>query len=109
MNVQDRVQEIGKLMVQILIRSLKGGTLPLVRAQEIGRFYLDKLRSAQSEEELQQDLSEMEATIPEMKSVVDLEKAKLREAHEQTLRQKADELLKQGKIEEAAELAKQIR
>lgn len=88
---------------------MRAGTMPLARAQEIGRFYLDKLKVAQSEEELQQDLSEMEATIPEMQSVVDLEKAKLKEAHEQILRQKADELLKQGKIEEAAELAKQIK
>jgi len=109
MSVQEHVQAIGKLMVQILARSLKAGTIPLARAQEIGRFYLDKLKIVQTEEELQQDLKEMADTIPEMKTVIELENAKSKEAHEQQLRQQADELLKQGKIEEAAALAKQIK
>lgn len=109
MNVQEHVQQVGKLMVSILVKSMRAGKISLKRAQEIARFYLYKLKTVQSEEDLKKELEVMEAAIPEMKSVVDLEKAKLKEAHEQALRQKADELLKQGKIAEAAELAKQIK
>ncbi len=107
--MQDHIQQIGKLMVELLVRNLKAGSIPLQRAQEIARFYLSKLKKVQTEEELQREMSEMETTIPEMKTVVELEKAKAKEAHDQYLRQQANELLKQGKIEEAAELAKQIK
>jgi len=106
MDISDRVESIGKNMSAILIKGLRSGKIVLERAQEIAGFYLDKVENVTNEEELNKDIQEMEATMPEMKTVVEFAKAQEKELHEQVLKQRIEELMKAGKIEEAAELAK---
>lgn len=108
MNLSDRIDSMGKNMVGILIRGLRSGSIVLERAQQIAAFYLDKVDQAQTEEELLQDIHQMEESMPEMKTVVDYEKAQMKELREQELKQRVEALMKEGKIEEAAALAKQI-
>lgn len=108
MDLKEHVQIVGKYMLEIVIRGLKSGNLAIDRAREIARFYLNKIRNASSEEELQHDLDIMEQELPEMKDVVMMEKARNKETQEKQIKNQVEELLKQGKVDEAAALAKQV-
>ena len=108
MTLQEHIQRVGREMVAILSRQMKAGKIALSRAREIARFYLDKIRVASSEQELQQDLDVMEKEIPEMRTVVEMERARTIDAKEQDIKKQVEDLLQQGKVEEAAALAKKI-
>lgn len=94
-------------MVDILSRGLKSGTIALDRAKEIARFYTGTVDKAQTDEELQQDLQIISEQIPEMKDIVLVEKMKQKQHEEEVIKMQVEELIKQGKLEEAAQLARQ--
>lgn len=108
MDLQQHIKLIGQQMVEILAGGMKSGKIALSRAKEIARFYLSDIRKVKNEVELEHDLEIMERNMPEMKSVIETEKMHKKEVSEKEAKVRVEELLKEGKIEEAAELAKLI-
>ncbi len=95
-------------MVDILSRGLKSGTIALDRAREIARFYTGTVDKAQTHEELQQNLQTISEQIPEMADIVLVEKMNQKQHDEEQLKSQVEELIRQGKLEEAAQLARQV-
>ena len=107
MDLQQHIKIIGQQMVEILAGGMKSGKIALARAKEIAGFYLNNVEQAQSEADLDVDIQIMEQNMPEMKTVVTTEKMRKKQKSEDTIKVQVEQLLKEGKVEEAAQLAKQ--
>jgi len=83
MDVSRRIELIGKHMVEILIDQLKNGEIALMRAQQVGRYYLDRIKTAGTHTELSQHVQTMLTELPEMHVVVRSDKIRMMKLEQQ--------------------------
>lgn len=77
MDVSRRIELIGKHMVEVLIDQLKSGEIALMRAQQAGRYYLDRIKTAGTHTELSEHVQTMLTELPEMHVVVRSDKIRM--------------------------------
>lgn len=77
MDVSRRIELIGKHMVEVLIDQLKNGQIVLMRAQQVGQYYLDRIRTAGTHTELSECVQTMLTEVPEMQVVVRSDKIRM--------------------------------
>lgn len=108
MDVHEHVQLVGKHMVQVVVNGLRSGKLAVDRTREIARFYLNVLHTASTEAELTENLALMDEQLPEMHEVVQMDSLRNKEIREKAMKQEIETLLQDGRVEEAAQLAKGV-
>lgn len=106
--LQGRRDAIEKAIVELVINGLKEGSLPEDDLSPIANFVLEKIDTLQTEEQMVAFLAELAQKWPIFSNIHILEKGKVIEKTENQAAQNVLELAKEGKIDQAVDLAKSV-
>ena len=105
MDKNPKVVELEKRIADLIIKKLKSQEITAERAQDISRYVLKAVREDMTDDELAQVVPQLDDVYGELAPIVYEELKKFDHAVEEKLRQRVEELIKEGKTEIAAELA----
>ena len=104
--LRDKRIELEKQIVEIVLNEIDNKTLTVDQAREIMTFWLSKVKTITSEEEMLSFVIEFVAKWPIFNTIAIIEQGNIRREQEERITDDVVSLVKNGKIEEALALAK---
>ncbi len=105
---QERRDAIEKAIAELIIKGLREGLIQDEDLSPIGKFVLEKIDTLQTEEQMVAFLTEMVQKWPLFSNILTIEKGKATESSENQAAKDVLDLAKEGKIDEAVDLAKSV-
>ncbi|MBU4016288.1 hypothetical protein KJ980_01655 [Patescibacteria group bacterium] len=105
---QERKDEVLKAIAELIIAGLKDGSIVEDDLFPIANFVLEKIDTLATEEQMVVFLSELAQKWPVFSKIYSHEKGKVLEHTENLAAQNVMDLAKEGKIDEAVDLAKSV-
>jgi len=104
--LQDKRYELEKRIIEVLLNSIENETLTLDQASEVTDFWLTKMEDLTSEEELSNFAKELSAKWPMFDRIALAEQSDTQKQEDVGVADNVVSLVKDGKLEEAIDLAK---
>lgn len=105
---QERRDAIEKEIAELIIKGLKEGSLKEEDLSPIAKFVLEKIDTLATEEQMVTFLSELSQKWSVFSNIHNIEKGKVMDQTEDLAAQNVLDLAKEGKIDEAVDLAKSV-
>ena len=103
---EEHKKEVERRIMETIISSLEKSELTESQYQEISAFILEKIDSVKTHHDLMVFLRDLTAKWSVFSFVLTLENGEVKNIKENTAAEKAEELVKNGNIEEAIQAAK---
>lgn len=103
---QEQRDAIEKSIAELIIKGLREGLIQEEDLSPIGKFVLEKIDIIQTEEQMVAFLTELAQKWPLFSNILTIEKGKVTENSESQVAQNVLDLAKEGKIDQAVDLAK---
>lgn len=103
---QERRDDVEKQIAELVIKGLREGTIQDQDLSPIGKFVLEKIDTLQTEELMVVFLTELSQKWSLFSNILTIEKGKVTDQTENQVAQDVLGLAKEGKIDEAVDLAK---
>lgn len=103
---QERRDGVEKAIADLVLKGFKEGLIQDEDLSPIGKFVLEKIDTLQTEEQMVAFLTELAKKWPLFSNILTIEKGKVTQNSENQVAQNVLDLAKEGKIDQAVDLAK---